>query len=86
VIQYAAEARSRGLVRQWSVFARRFPVGVSWRLRALEGAPWTPGIAGETARELRDAILWRALGGRAQEGLAAVLGSTRAAGEGCAAR
>jgi hypothetical protein len=86
VIQYAAEARARGLVRQWSVFARRFPVGASWRLRALDGAPWTPGVVSETTRELRDAILWRALAGRAQEGVAAVLGATRPTREGCAGR
>jgi hypothetical protein len=73
VLQYAAEARARGMVRQWSEFARRFPAWSSWRLRALEGPPWSPGVAADVERELRDVILWRALAGRSHAGVAGAL-------------
>lgn len=75
VIQFAAEARARGMVRQWSAFARRFPAWSSWRLRALTGEPWAPAIADELSRELRDVILWRALAGRTRDATADALGT-----------
>jgi len=68
VVQYAAESRARGVVRQWADFARRRPQASSPRLRALTGAPWDPAITESTQREIRDAILWSALSGRWQTG------------------
>lgn len=69
VMQYAAESRARGVVRQWVEFARLRPVSSPPQLRALSGGPWDPAIAEGTLREVRDAILWKALtGGRATEG------------------
>ena len=61
VVQYAAESRARGVVRQWAEFATRRPYASPARLRALTGAPWNPAIAESTVREIRDAILWSAL-------------------------
>ncbi len=61
VIQYAAEARARGVVSQWAEFARRRPYDSPSRLRALTGAPWDPSITESTLREIRDAILWSTL-------------------------
>jgi hypothetical protein len=60
-VQYAAESRAKGVVRQWAEFANRRPYVHPARLRALSGAPWDPAIAHETIREIRDAILWSAL-------------------------
>jgi hypothetical protein len=65
VMQYAAEARARGAVQRWRAFASRFsPRGLS-PLRALEGPPWDPALADAMVRDVRDAILWRAVGGTA---------------------
>jgi hypothetical protein len=61
VVQYTAESRARGVVRQWAEFARRRPHASPPRLRALAGGPWDPAIGESTFRELRDAILWSAL-------------------------
>ena len=68
VIQYAAESRARGVMRQWADFARRRPQASPSRLRALTGAPWDPSIAAETLQEIRDAILWSALEARSDVG------------------
>src|SRR5688572_12225563 len=38
-VQYAAESRARGVVRQWAEFANRRPSVSPARLRALSGAP-----------------------------------------------
>ena len=65
VMQYAAEARARGAVQRWRAFATRFsPRGYS-PLRGLEGPPWNPALANAMVRDVRDAILWRAVGGTA---------------------
>jgi hypothetical protein len=61
VIQYAAESRARGVIRQWAEFARRRPDASPIRLRALTGAPWDPAIAEEMLQEIRDAILLSAI-------------------------
>jgi hypothetical protein len=70
LVQYAAEARARGIVRQWAAFAKHRPYASPPRLRALTGVPWDPAIERNTLREVRDAILWAALnqGARAAEG------------------
>lgn len=68
VIQYAAESRARGVVRQWADFARRRPDASPSRLRALTGAPWDPSIAEQTLQDIRDAILQSALEGRDEVG------------------
>jgi hypothetical protein len=60
-VQYAAESRAKGVIRQWAEFANRRPQVSPARLRALSGAPWDPAIAAVTTREIRDAILWSAL-------------------------
>ena len=61
VVQYAAEARARGVLRQWSEFAHRRSNVTPLPLRALNGGPWDPSIAESMFREIRDAILWSAL-------------------------
>jgi hypothetical protein len=61
VVQFAAEARARGVVRQWGTLARRYPAMRLWQLRALDGPPWDPRGVDDLTREVRDAILWRAL-------------------------
>ena len=61
VVQYAAESRARGVLGQWTEFARRRPWASPPRLRALTGAPWDPSIGETTMREIRNAILWSAL-------------------------
>jgi hypothetical protein len=63
-VQYAAESRAKGVVRQWAEFANRRPHVSPARLRALSGVPWDPAIAEQTVREIRDAILWSALSNR----------------------
>jgi hypothetical protein len=68
VVQYAAESRARGVVRQWAEFARRRPELSPPRLRALTGAPWDPAIAEATMRDIRDAILLSALSPRSELG------------------
>ena len=68
VIQYAAESRARGVIRQWADFARRRPDASPSRLRALTGVPWDPSIAQQTIQEVRDAILVSALERRDEAG------------------
>lgn len=68
IIQYAAESRARGVLRQWTEFARQRPLASPPRLRALTGAPWDPAIAAATLLEIRDAILWSALTSRRDTG------------------
>lgn len=68
VMQYAAESRARGTIRQWAEFARRRPMSSPPALRALNGGPWDPALAEGTFRELRDAILWSTLQGRGAAG------------------
>ena len=68
VVQYAAESRARGVLRQWADFARRRPNASPVRLRALNGAPWDPSIAKAMLGEIRDAILWTALSSRLEMG------------------
>ena len=58
-MQYAADARARGLVQRWGDYARGIP-GAAARFRALGGAPWNPATRDSVVREVRDAILWRA--------------------------
>jgi hypothetical protein len=69
-VQYAAESRARGIVKQWADFARRQPDATPSRLRALTGAPWDPGLKEATLREIRDAILVNALAPRPSAGQA----------------
>ncbi len=66
VVQYAAEARARGVVRMWEVLVKRRPDQAPVRLRVLAGGPWNPGIASGLAREIRDAILLSALSPRGE--------------------
>jgi hypothetical protein len=82
VVEHAAEARARGVMRQWAEFARRRPYASPPSLRALTGAPWDPAIADSTRREIRDAILWSALtpARRTRDGVWAAL---RVEGSGC---
>ncbi|MEP7348264.1 MAG: hypothetical protein ABI877_23560, partial [Gemmatimonadaceae bacterium] len=61
VTQYAAESRARGVVLRWAAMSVRFGPHAPWRLRALEGAPWSPDIREQLTREIRDAILWHTL-------------------------
>jgi hypothetical protein len=63
VMQLAAEARARGVVRRWRAFARRYTPWNAWPLRVLDGAPWDPSLAEALTRDVRDAILWRTVGG-----------------------
>ena len=60
---FAADARARGIVRRWSMLLDRYGSSGPWRWRALAGAPWDADVQNATQRELRDAILWRALRG-----------------------
>lgn len=76
-MQYAAEARARGIIRQWRVFSRRSPGVGTPRMRALAGGPWDPAITAHLERDLRDAILWRAMSGRV-DGIAGPLTSSSA--------
>jgi len=68
VVQYAAESRARGVLQQWTEFARRRPEATPLRLRALTGGPWDPAITETTLREIRDAILSSALSAGGQLG------------------
>jgi hypothetical protein len=63
VVQYAADARARGVIKRWEALALRRPERAPVALRALTGAPWDPAIAERTLRDVRDAILWSALVG-----------------------
>lgn len=58
-MQFAAEARARGVVARWGDYARGAPTA-SAGLRALGGAPWNPAARDSLVHEVRDAILWRA--------------------------
>jgi hypothetical protein len=64
VVQYTAESRARGILREWTELAKRRPAASPVRFRALTGAPWDPSIVESTFREIRDAILWSALADR----------------------
>lgn len=64
VVQYAAESRARGVIRQWSHYARQQPGASPLRLRALTGGPWDPQVREQVQREIRDAILLSALSQR----------------------
>ena len=64
VVQYTAESRARGILREWTDLAKRRPAGIPVRFRALTSAPWDPSIMESTFREIRDAILWSALADR----------------------
>jgi hypothetical protein len=84
VVQYAAESRARGVLREWAHFAEQNPYASPARLRALTGAPWNPAIADSTLQEVRDAILWNALtlsGRRAESGF--VPRTVTPTGKGC---
>jgi hypothetical protein len=84
VVQYAAESRARGVLREWADFAKRRPYASPARLRALTGAPWNPAIADSMLLEIRDAILWNALsssGRTADGGFGA--GTMSSSGKGC---
>jgi hypothetical protein len=63
VVQYAANARARGVMKRWQSIAVRRGDRAPLELRALTGAPWDPAIEERTLREVRDAILWSALAG-----------------------
>jgi hypothetical protein len=63
VMLYAAEARARGAIQRWRTFAGRFASHDLSPLRVLEGPPWDPALADAMVRDVRDAILWRAVGG-----------------------
>jgi hypothetical protein len=75
VVQYAADARARGVVKRWRELAFRRPGRAPLALRALTGAPWDPAIEERTMRDVRDAILWNALMGSSPD-----LGGRRPAG------
>ncbi|MBV6521650.1 MAG: hypothetical protein MNPFHGCM_01794 [Gemmatimonadaceae bacterium] len=61
VTQYAAESRARGVVQRWAGIGGRLGLRAPWRMRALEGAPWSPETRAQLTREIRDAIMWHAL-------------------------
>ena len=81
VVQLAAEARARGAIRQWSALVRRYPAAHTGPLRALHGPPWDPALTEALTREVRDAILWRALGSRSDDLGAALPDGAGIAGE-----
>lgn len=86
VVQLAAEARARGAIRQWSALARRYPAMHTGPLRALQGPPWDPTLAEELTRDVRDAILWRALARGSDDVGATLSGGAELPGEpGCGA-
>jgi hypothetical protein len=58
-MQFAAEARARGVIARWGDYARGAPTSAA-TLRALGGAPWNPAARDSLVQEVRDAILWRA--------------------------
>jgi hypothetical protein len=57
-LDVAATARAVGVLDRWGEWSEG--VQASPRLRALGGAPWSPAARHEAARDMRDAILWRA--------------------------
>jgi hypothetical protein len=59
VMQYAAEARARGVLQRWAAIAERTR-GPAWRNRVLGGVPWRAELAQDAEREIRDALLWSA--------------------------
>lgn len=62
VTQFAAESRARGIVQRWAMLGERVGPEAPWRLRALQGSPWASTVREDLTREIRDAILWKALG------------------------
>jgi hypothetical protein len=58
----AAEARARGVVRRWKAFSRHYSAWASLPFHILDAAPYDPGLTEGIVRDVRDAILWRALG------------------------
>jgi hypothetical protein len=62
MVLLAAESRARGVVRRWKLFARQYAAWASLPFHTFEAAPWNPSITEEAVRDVRDAILWRALG------------------------
>jgi hypothetical protein len=54
----AATARADGVLSRWGDWSEQAQAEA--RIRSLGGAPWDPAIRQEAAREMRDAILWRA--------------------------
>lgn len=86
VVQLAAEARAGGIVRRWSELARRYPSMANPLLRGVGEPPWDPSMRDELTRQVRDAILWRALATRSSDAVTEALaasGSLRAQ-PGCA--
>lgn len=57
-LDVAATARANGVLDRWGEWSER--AATSPRLRSLGGAPWRPEARQAAAREMRDAILWRA--------------------------
>jgi hypothetical protein len=62
MIVLAAQARARGVVRRWKTFARHYTPWGGVPFHTIEAAPWDPAITDATVDDVRDAILWRALG------------------------
>lgn len=86
IVQLAAESRARGIVRRWSVLARRYPAAASPMLRGANEPPWDPAVAEDLTRQVRDAILWRALATRSSDAVTEALAASGAlrAQPGCA--
>jgi hypothetical protein len=61
-MEYAADARARGVLRHWRTLLRRYAPASASPLRALDGAPWDPAIGELMLRDVRDGILWRTVG------------------------
>ena len=61
VTQIAAQSRARGVVKQWATLSANLGPRAPWRMRALEGAPWSPEIGEQLTRQIRDAIMWHAV-------------------------
>ena len=61
VTQFAAQSRARGVVKQWATLSANLGPRAPWRMRALEGAPWSPEIGEQLTRQIRDAIMWHAV-------------------------
>lgn len=57
-LDVAATARATGVLDRWGEWSEG--AATSPRLRSLGGAPWRPEARQAAAREMRDAILWRA--------------------------
>ena len=78
MVVLAAEARARGVVRRWKLFARHYSAWAVLPFHTFEAAPWDPAITEEAIRDVRDAILWRALGAAAPDASEAPFFSTAA--------